>query len=468
MAGPVADPLPTQRFSDDDSPLEPLNTFDFNIFLAMYGSDLPSPTGSNIPLSNHDVASQGSDYYARPHDHGVPTVHPQLEVGTLPISSTPESRSMEVAYRINNPKDSKDQFQGLSYDEPSRQYPGIPIIGSATISRADVRTLTEPQYQPITPVVSESRQAGARSVILHSMPYPTLMDGSIHRLSQPAYDRSTWFSSSTAEESSKLQSYQDPRAPNNHPHTFPAVGDCGFSSFMDPVGLFPHSLYGYTGVLDQITEQQNNHYAPHWPALAQIIPYSETETQRGCVGSIPIPPNPPQPLLTDGDVSALEYTTYADFPLPARFGNNILRTNSPEPIETILNEGSGSGKVNVVSLNCCAPSYNTRHMHYHDDKAPMHSAGSGSTESVSTGSGSTESGSSGSNSSSSHFPATQQSSRTRPDQKRVRPRTRTMTEDGKRRYRLLRLNGGACTDCHERKKLVSTFPLLSKTLLFLN
>jgi hypothetical protein len=232
---------------------------------------------------------------------------------------------------------------------------------------------------------------------------------------------------------------------------------------MDPVGLFSHSLYDSTGVLDQIPEQQNKHYTPHWPALAQIIPYSETETQRGWVGSIPIPPNPPQPLLTDGDASALEYTTYDDFPLPARFGDNILRTNSPESIETILNEGSGSGRVNVVDLNCCAPSYNTRHMHYHDDKAPAHSAGSGSTESVST-----RSGSNGSNSSSSNFPATQQSSRTRPDQKRVRPRTRTMTEDGKRKYRLLRLNGGACTDCHGRKKLVSTFSLLSKTLLFLN
>ena len=112
MAGPAADPLPTQRVSDDDFPLEPLNAFDFDTFLAIYGSDLPSPTGS-IPLSNHDVVSQESDCYSRPHDHGVPTVHPQSEVGSLPISRTPKSRSMEVAYHINNPKHSKDQFQGL-------------------------------------------------------------------------------------------------------------------------------------------------------------------------------------------------------------------------------------------------------------------------------------------------------------------------------------------------------------------
>jgi hypothetical protein len=180
MAGPSADPLPTQPLSDDNSPLEPLNAFDFDTFLPIYGSDLLSPTGRNIHLSNHDVASQESDGYARPHDHGTPTAHSQLEVGTLPISSTPESRSMEVAYDIHNPKRSKDQFQGLPYDELSRQYQAIPIIGSAAISRADVMTVTGPQYQPITPVVGKPQQAGSRSVILHSMPYPSLMDGSIH------------------------------------------------------------------------------------------------------------------------------------------------------------------------------------------------------------------------------------------------------------------------------------------------
>jgi hypothetical protein len=118
---------------------------------------------------------------------------------------------MEVAYNINNPKYSKDRFQGLSFDESSRQSPAIPIIGSKAISRAAVITVTGPQYQSIVPVVGEPQQeAGASSVILHSLPYPTLMNGSIYRLSTPTYDRSTRFSSSAAEESSKLQYYQAP------------------------------------------------------------------------------------------------------------------------------------------------------------------------------------------------------------------------------------------------------------------
>jgi hypothetical protein len=465
MAGPAADPLPTQRVSDDDFPLEPLNAFDFDTFLAIYGSDLPSPTGS-IPLSNHDVVSQESDCYSRPHDHGVPTVHPQSEVGSLPISRTPKSRSMEVAYHINNPKHSKDQFQGLSYDEPSRKYPAIPIIGSEAISRADVITVTGPQYQPIDQIIGEPQQAGARSVVLHSMPYPTLMNSSIHRLSTPRYDRSTRVSSSAAEESSKLQSYQAPRVPQNHSHTFPAVCDCSFSLFMDPVGLFSRSLYDSTGVLDQIPEQQYNHYTPHWPALAQIIPYSETETQRGCVGSIPIPPNPPQPLLTDGDVSALEYTTYDDFPLPDQFGNDILRTNSPEPIDTSFNEGSGSGRVNMVDPDFCAPSNEARRLHCHDGKVATRSTGTGSTGSGSTGSGSTDSGSTGSDSSSaSNFPSTQQFSGKLTYQKTARTKTRTLTVAGLEDYRYTRRKG-ACVSCNRNKKHVSSAPAIRADIFF--
>jgi hypothetical protein len=430
MEGPAAGSLPTERFSDDDSPLEPLNAFDFDTFFAIYGSDLLSPIGRNIPLTNHDVASQKSDYFSRPHDHGVPTVHPQWEVGSLPISRTPESRSMEVAYNNTNPKYSKDQFQGLSFDEPSRQYPAIPIIGSEAISRAAVITVTGPQYQPIAPAAGEPQQeAGARSVILHSLPYPTLMNGSIHRLSTLTYDRSTRFSSSEAEESSKLQSYQAPPVPPNHPHTFPTVGDCGFSLFMNHAGLFSHSLYDSTGVLDQIPEQQYNHSTPHWPALAQILPYSETETQRGCVGSIPIPPNPPQPLLTDGDVLALEYTTDDEFPLPDRFGNDILRTNSPEPIDTNFNEGSGSGKVATRS----------------------------------TGSGSTSSGSS----SASNFPSTQQFSGKLTCQKNARTKTRALTVAGLEDYRYTRRKG-ACVSCNRNKKHVSRAPAIrAETFFFL-
>jgi hypothetical protein len=461
MAGPSADPLLTQPVSDDNSPLEPLNAFDFDTFLPIYGSDLLSPTGRNMHLSNPDVASQKSDCYARPHNHGVPTVHPQLEVGSPPISSTPESRSMEVAYDIHNPKHPKDQFQGLLYDEPSRQYQAIPIIGSAAISRADVMTVTGPQYQPITPVVGKPQHAGSRSVILHSMPYPSLMDGSTHRLSKPTYDRSTWFSTSAAEESSKLQSYQALRAPQNHPHTFSAIDDCGFSLFMDPVGLFSHSLYNSTDVLDQIPEQQYNHYTPYWSALAQITPYSETETQRRCVASIATQPSPPQPLLTDRGVSTLEYTTHDDFPLHERFGNDILRTNSPEPIKTIFNEEYGLGRVNMVDPDCCAPRNEPRRRHCYDGKVATRSTGSGSTGSGSTGSGSTGSGSS----SASNFPSTQQPSGKLTYHKNARTKARTLTPAGLEDYRYTRRNG-ACVSCNRNKKQVSSTPTIRAEIIF--
>jgi hypothetical protein len=217
---------------------------------------------------------------------------------------------------------------------------------------------------------------------------------------------------------------------------------------MDPAGLFSHSLYDSTGALDQITEQQYNHYTPHWPALAQILPYSETETQRGFVGSIPIPPYPPQPLLIDRDVSALEYTTGDDFPLPDRFGNDILRTNSPEPIDTNFNEGSSSGRVNMVDPGFCAPSNDARRLHCHDGKVATRSTGTDSTGSGSIGSGS---------SSASNFPSTQQFSGKLTYQTSTRTKTGALTVAGLEDYRYTRRKG-ACVSCNRNKKHVRRAP----------
>jgi hypothetical protein len=357
MAGLAAIPLPTQRFLDDEPLLEPLEIFDFDALFA-------AQTRTDLPLSNHYVASQEIDCYtAPPHNPGVPITYSPV-ADTLPIIN-PEQWSMEVSYHTNDPNNLNGQFQGAFFDETTQQYPAVlgrtpEIIPSTATSRTDAMKVNGAQRQPITPVVNSTQRTGTRAPTPKPMLYPGLMTASL-RLSEPQYGQSAGFLSSPSDVFSKFQSCQAPQVFQNHHHAFTSQDDGGFGLLMDPLGFSPTSLYGSTGGLDRFPEQHYNGYTPHLPSPAQVSPYSNVRIERGWVDSIPVPPYPPR-LLRDEDMSALKYVTHDDFSSSAQYGRDIPRTSSPA-------------------------SYDTNQFHFHYGKVATRSTGSGSTESGSIGSG---------------------------------------------------------------------------------
>jgi len=228
------------RQRSDETPLEPLETFDFEAFDAL-DEDIYRQVKRHTGSNNRGLGSRSLEHCAPPlHQSAILNEHIYSRETTLP-TAVPESGGIGVGGHRSHP-----EYSGRRYPEIEGSF--FPATSSTFISIEPAVQKDRAQHPSNTAVTNQFQHAPSSSRPVDSVQYRSSMDDSPWLLSEVGQDQYANYSSSATWTVPRSQYHHTPSVPNYHNNVFPAVNDqmtCSFpkSGYRNTLHEVVHGLY---------------------------------------------------------------------------------------------------------------------------------------------------------------------------------------------------------------------------------
>lgn len=355
---PLDEPSPVSYNSIFDA----VNFEDFDDFYALDGMEWTTldSSGSMVVDLRDGTQEYHGDTEGRvigpQHDSiGSIQTYPRSEAGLVP-NNISDSWEMAMDSPINHEDEPINRFQAAPFSEASRQDITDGRIGPASSlsvsSREDVVNFDRVHPDSVTIGIGLAQNdysimpTSYSAIPQHSIWY------SHGTISNPSHDQRVGPSSFTGFGHQNSQPFDGPGAVRTHAYGLSEVQGPELDSSWHPIDFHPDQyMEASSSDFIHIPEPRYNNRTAHW--INPTGPYShETVTgQNQWTQSLHTQQFTSPPLFTNSQLSDVNVAAYEDFPMSARIGVDLARTNSPEDMAMMYQGGFSSAQRNVPSIN---------------------------------------------------------------------------------------------------------------------